>query len=874
MPDLATSEAPAAAPRAHGSFDDEVGVRFREILTGYVRGAGRPLRGEDDAGHFSLDVTLEIPRLRDFLAADRHVARISEGTVAWKPFVPRTPIEAGEVVLFRSERGNRRRKFHDFRFDFPSGSGYDIRFEGTKVLKSDGPSDAATDLTTMSAQLIADGRPIARGVLNVHIDALLRQLDWLEPTRVSSDADASAARAAFFDFFNRETREVYPDIPTILEDERRLTNAERRALRVCLPIMLPRPLPANGPTVEEVIAQLERFIAVARADQLNDIRNTLRAAALALPLLDDILNLRRIAAIELRRLSRSPLRDVLEQLHTLAVFPFYSHPKADTVVGYQRPEHVHRAPTPSLPVAADPPDRTFDVVIAGSGPAGSVLAHRLTAQGRSVLVLEEGAYVPERDIDADELLWTARLYKRSALQRANEPRSVLDTQIPGFQVLQGGCVGGGGVVNNAVCFRLEPRRLRDWRAIGFPIDADTLDAGYDAIAHDLSIGPVSATARKLNPAFRYLEGTIGPVRVPDAGAPTSPGLWECLVNLEPAAGADHGCLGLGLCNVGCGSERKRNALQVHLREAAAGDLTIVPFARATQFETNASGTRVDGLVVTLRDGRSVTVRGREYVLACGPIGSSEVLLRTPGLQSRIRGGQLPVGRRFSANVGSPLFAVIDEEVNRSPGLQIGHAYVPPDGNAGFVLETWYNPPAGNAAAMPGYMDVHHERMKLFARTVSAAPLVGTRPVGRIGLRDGHVTIDLPIEAPEIDAIAAGLGLLAGAFLAGGAHACIGAVGWGFEMREPDDVGRFRDELHALARNPRHRHLLRFGTGHPQGGNAMSEDPAIGVVGAGFRVRGVDNLRVCDGSIFPDSARVNPQWTILALADRCAEAMRL
>jgi choline dehydrogenase-like flavoprotein len=870
MPDPAS--AAATAVRSPGSFGDDVGIRLRETLTGFVRGAGRRLRGEDEAGRFVLDVTLEIERLRDFLGADRHVARIAGGSVEWKPFVARTPIAGGEVVLFRRDPRARRRSVHELRFTFPSGHGYDIAFEGSQALRADGPSDAAVDLTTMAVVLRVGDGPIARGILNTPIQTLLRQLDAIEVARVDHDAEAAAARTAFFDFFNDEVRAVYPDAPRILRDERRLSDEERRALRVCLPLMLPRPLPANGPSIDEVIAQLERFIGSARAEQLEGIRNALRAAALILPLADDILNLRRIAAAELRRKSRSPLYDALEQLHTLAVFPFYSHPKVDDIVRYRRPTHVRRLPQPSLPVAADPPDRVYDVVIAGSGPAGSVLAHRLSAAGRSVLVLEEGPYVPERDIDADELQWTARLYKRSALQRANEPRSILDTQIPGFQVLQGGCVGGGGVVNNAVCFRLEPRRLRDWQNVGFPLDAAALDPAYDAIARDLSIGPVSATARKLNPAFRYLEDTIGPVRTPDAGAPTSPGLWECLVNLEPDDGQERGCLGLGLCNVGCGSERKRNALQVHLREAAAGDFTIVPHARATQLTMNAAGTRVEGIAVTLRDGRRVVVRGREYVLSCGPVGSSEVLLRTAGLQQRIRSGSLPVGRRFSANVGSPLFAVVDDEVNAAPGLQIAHAYVPPDGNAGFVLETWYNPPAGNAAAMPGFMDVHYERMKLYSRTVSAAPLVGTRAIGRIGLRDDRATIDLPIETPEIDAIAAGLGLLAGAFLAGGAMECIGAVGWGFEIRVPDDVGRFRAELRDLARNGRHRHLLRFGTGHPQGGNAMSDDPAIGVVGGDFRVRGVDNLRVCDGSVFPDSARVNPQWTILALADRCAAGM--
>ena len=51
-----------------------------------------------------------------------------------------------------------------------------------------------------------------------------------------------------------------------------------------------------------------------------------------------------------------------------------------------------------------------------------------------------------------------------------------------------------------------------------------------------------------------------------------------------------------------------------------------------------------------------------------------------------------------------------------------------------------------------------------------------------------------------------------------------------------------------------------------GGNAVSQDPKKGVVDERFRVNGFENLYVADASVFPSSVTVNPQLTVMAVAD--------
>src|SRR5689334_14457139 len=205
------------------------------------------------------------------------------------------------------------------------------------------------------------------------------------------------------------------------------------------------------------------------------------------------------------------------------------------------------------------------------------------------------------------------------------------------------------------------------------------------------------------------------------------------------------------------------------------------------------------------------------MLSCGPIASSLVLLRSGDLGDHLGSKQIPVGQRFSANLGSPIFAFAKEKINQQPGLQIAHYYfAPPDD--GFVIETWFNPPGANAIAMPGFQQAHFDRMMAYSKTVAASPLVGSEASGRVSLDWlGNPNIELPISASEIGRLRRGLTLLAGAFLAGNVEYALVALGNGRKLQTPKDLAQLDQDLQAIEKDPSQAYMLKIGTGHPQGG---------------------------------------------------------
>jgi len=656
---------------------------------------------------------------------------------------------------------------------------------------------------------------------------------------------------------------------------------EQRALMALADVIVQGPEEAVPPA--EIAANVDRYFAGIRARR----RYFHRAGLLAMQLhpalylkapfseLDEESRLVHLdthfhAAVRLKRFPPEPLRRyvqaMLRMANQLTYIGYYNDPRSFPTVGYEPfPERARYAdldaagkiPTPgrhplevARPEAVEEREVEADVCVIGSGAAGAILAYRLAeAGGQSVVVLERGQYVEPRDFNADEVEMIGKLYADGVFQQSEDFR---------FTVLQGSCVGGSTVVNNAVSIPLPAHVLESWnRDHGAGIDAAALRRSGEEVerwlhVHSQAEGPENPEIR-LNPsAGRFLSGV-------EAEKAHRPG-FRLDVSAVPAN--IEGCLGCGYCNIGCRYGKKLSMLDTVLpwaqRDCGVDAVRIFAECEVRRIVTDGDGSRRRATAVEARlgSGRRLTVRAGKVVLAAGAV-ASPYLLQRSGI-----GKGLPVGRHASFNMGAPLTAEFEEELDAFDGLQISHLGLPPR-ERGWVFETWWNPPVSQALNMPGWFEDHYENMRRYRRLMAVGALVGTERNGRIGraLTGGPAVHYVPARG-DMRKLADGLIELGQILFAAGAKAVmLGA--WEYH-RFTSPNGLY--ELPAIMSDPSQ---VTLGTGHPQGGNAIGSNPGLSVVDPGFRVHGYSNLYVCDASVFPTSITVNPQLTVMSLAQYAA-----
>ncbi len=552
----------------------------------------------------------------------------------------------------------------------------------------------------------------------------------------------------------------------------------------------------------------------------------------------------------------TPLRTLVQAMiraaQQLAFIGYYEQPVAAMECGYlkfsQRDDYEEllkcvdwgrRRVTCMEPEDVHSDVITTDIAIVGSGAAGSILAYELARRDREVLILERGLHVDPSDFTEIESEQLSTLYADGALTLSRDFR---------FQILQGMCVGGSTVVNNGVCFDIPPRALAIWQ------DPDGLDAGLDpdelrhsfkAVRKLVRVRPLVAGDR-LSPGWSKFNDGVRELGLTDP--PYQHGFFEC-----NTAGD---CLGCGYCNIGCRFGKKLSMLETVLPMAQAefGEAVRI-LARCQVNRVETAGGRALALECQLGD-RKVKVRANRIVLSAGAVASSMLLKR-----SNVGGNQ--VGKHLGFNAGSPLTAEFrGEPLHAERGLQMTNYVLGPDGQD-FALETWFNPLASQALFMPGWFEQHRANMLQYPHMMSVGAVVGTRRNATVSrqLIGRGVKLDYEPTPDDFQRIVEALKLAGRILLKAGAERVMPPSFRYMEARCESQLDRF-DEL-------RDSSDLSINSSHPQGGNCLSRDPRKGVVDENFRVDGVENLFVCDASVFPAPITVNPQLTVMALAHYAA-----
>jgi choline dehydrogenase-like flavoprotein len=552
-----------------------------------------------------------------------------------------------------------------------------------------------------------------------------------------------------------------------------------------------------------------------------------------------------------RRLPK-PLRKLLQTLlsaaQQLAIIGYYADPRSAKSTGYvpfSKRKRYDKAMKKvgelatldvSEPNEVDAERITAEVAIVGSGAAGAVLAYRLAERGREVVLLEGGKHVDPRDFTEDERVQFSNLFADGGLQMSTDTR---------FQVLQGKCVGGSTVVNNAVCYDIPPHTLRRWN------DPDGLDAGIDEVRFMESF----ARLREWLPVYSQEDNK----HLQAGGSKMAKGIGK--LGLDGVDGVVHAnikdCLGSGYCNIGCAYGKKLSALDNVLPRAQRdfpGAVRIFSECLAERIETR--GGRATEVQCRLSDGRNLRVAAKTVIVSGGALASS-LLLQRSGL------GGKRAGTGLSFNVGAPLTAEFKEKLNSFDGLQITHGYRPA-GEDQLILESWFNPVGTQALLMPGWFSDHFHNMRRYAHLSCIGVVVGSRSNARIrpGFRGKGMKLDYEPAESDLKLLIKGTKLAARIHFASGALRVMPMTFRSTSYGSLEEV----DELDEIVRDNTD---IGLHTSHPQGGNAISRDRAKGVADERFRVHGTENVYVCDASVFPSSVTVNPQLTVMALADYAA-----
>lgn len=561
-----------------------------------------------------------------------------------------------------------------------------------------------------------------------------------------------------------------------------------------------------------------------------------------------------------------------------------------------------------------------EAIIIGSGPAGSIAAHELAAQGWSVTVLERGRNLRPGfgQVDSSAL---GTLYGSDEIKSIrhfgfphpqlepltgrthSEEADGIDRSIVGSHVTLGAAVGGTSLHYNAKFPRFWKQDFTQLSDLGpvdgaqvadWPFAYDELAPFYDEVERTIGVqGDVTlmpARTREQSPRSGQFVMPPNPTgyaaRALARGAMNvgwNPFPYPAAVNSQPFDGRP-ACNSCGLCSAfGCPINARGDALVSYLNPAVRGGrVRVIERALVYRIDTSPDGRRATQVRYYDRDGTTQSISADKILLAASPVQTARLLLLSAssahptGLGNRSD----QVGRNMMFHyftIGGALFArdvqsnraqsttvQVDDLVGPFTGPAVRALGVPyikggliqVGGGVPLLLEAFQYAGFG---IPPGAAHKAAMQLGLLRRRAAGIQFVGEdlpQAANRVDL-DPTIKDWRGLPAPRVTWSPHAHEKAAAAYTAPLLLAMLQAT--------PGATGAVVLPDPLLSDNPSL-------TAHHAGTARFGNDPHTSVCDRWGRLHDCDNVHVVDGSLFPTFPGFNPTLTILANSLRIARAI--
>ncbi|CAO3644663.1 unnamed protein product [Mucor hiemalis] len=552
------------------------------------------------------------------------------------------------------------------------------------------------------------------------------------------------------------------------------------------------------------------------------------------------------------------LRLLYKTFHSLSCHPAYAaHSKelgeamhynnlASKTATYE--DIPERLPMLSLDQITD--DMHFDAVVVGSGAGGGVVAAQLAQSGKSVLVIEKGAYHSESEFIFDEVTGFSNLYENGGFAPSYEGS---------ITMLAGSVFGGGTTVNWCASLKLQHFVREEWAKQGLthfisPKFAKDLDRVFERIG-------ASTEGITHNKSNQVLIDGCKALGYPVADIPQNTG------------GRAHSC---EYCYCGCKAGIKNGTMNTWLRDAHQHNTKFLEKTKVVRVLTKKG--KAVGVECLVNYERKVNIKADQVIVSAGSLQSPGVLLRS-GLKNK------NIGRNLRLHPCSIAFGFFDHDIRTFEGSIMtavsGVAENVDNDGYGVKLEVPCLHPGSFSTVLPWRGAAAHK--ELMMRYDRCAPILilsrdkDSNTVVRYDDKDNCI-VDFQLSSRDRQSLLAGIERSLNILVAAGARELhtgqFGVEPFKFEKDEESriDNPRFIAYKQAVAKYGFPQDGAGVFCAHQMGSNKMGISPKTSVTKPTGETWEVKDLYVADASLFPTASGVNPMVTVEALALHVADSI--